>query len=67
MLCFFCFHIDGDSLGKSSSLCDCPLIPQVGPWAVPPAEDPMAQKASPVLMLLLSLGLISHQSVLVAP
>lgn len=45
MLCFFCFHIDGDSLGKSSSLCDCSLIPQVGPWAVPPAEDPMAQKS----------------------
>lgn len=58
---FFCLHIDGGSLGKSSDLCDCPLVPQVGLWAIPPAVDPMEQKASPVLLFLLSLGLVSHQ------
>lgn len=54
---FFCLHVDGGSLGKSSGLCDCPLISQVGPWAILPVGDPMEQRASPDLMLLLSSGI----------
>lgn len=48
---FFCLHVDGGSLGKSSVQCDFSLISQVGPWAILPVGDPMAQKESPVRML----------------